>query len=43
MKTLKAVAFWLLSLTWGLLMTLCGGVVALTLLITGINRNAFIT
>ena len=31
MKTVKAIMFWLLSLTWGALMTLCGGVVALAL------------
>ena len=35
MKTVKAIMFWLLSLTWGALMTLCGGVVALALLVTG--------
>ena len=41
MKTVKAIMFWLLSLTWGALMTLCGGVVALALLVTGHKPKRF--
>lgn len=41
MKTLKVIGFWLLSWTWGLPMTLFGGLVALGLLITGHKPKRF--
>lgn len=41
MKTVKAILFWLLSLTWGLPMTLFGVVCALALLVTGHKPRRF--
>lgn len=41
MRTLKAILFWILSLTWGLPMTLVGIVCALALLITGHKPKRF--
>lgn len=34
MKTLKTIGFWILSCTWGIIMTLIGAITALVLLIT---------
>lgn len=41
MKTLKAVGFWVLSLTWGLPMTLFGAIIAFGLLVTGHKPKRF--
>ena len=41
MKTVKVILFWLLSLTWGAVMTLCGAVVALALMVTGHRPRRF--
>ena len=41
MKKINGVAFWILSLTWGLPMTLIGALVALALLITGHKPKRF--
>lgn len=41
MRILKAILFWLLSLTWGLPMTLFGAICALGLLITGHKPQRF--
>lgn len=41
MKALKITLFWLLSLTWGCAMTLCGAIVALALMITGHRPRRF--
>ena len=41
MKVIKAVLFWLASLTWGLPMTLVGIVCAIALLITGHRPHRF--
>ena len=41
MKKLKAIMFWLLSLTWGLPMTLVGIVCAMALLVTGHKPKRF--
>ena len=41
MKVLKNIGFWLLSLTWGLPMTLIGVLVAIALLITGHKPRRF--
>lgn len=41
MKILKAVLFWLASLTWGLPLTLFGAICALVLLVTGHAPHRF--
>ena len=41
MKKINGVLFWILSLTWGLPMTLVGALVALALLITGHKPKRF--
>lgn len=41
MKVLKAVLFWLVSLTWGLPLTLFGAICALALLVTGHAPHRF--
>lgn len=41
MKTIKAILFWILSLTWGLPMTLVGIICAAALLITGHKPKRF--
>lgn len=41
MKTFKTVLFWILSCTWGILMTLLGLIVALGLLIAGQKPHKF--
>lgn len=41
MKAIKAVLFWLASLTWGGVMTLAGAFVALALLVTGHKPRRF--
>ncbi len=41
MKIVKGILFWLLSLTWGLPMTLIGAVIALSLLVTGHKPHRF--
>ena len=41
MWVIKGVLFWLVSCTWGALMTLIGAVVALALIITGHRPNRF--
>lgn len=41
MKALKTIGFWVLSLTWGLPMTLIGAIIALGCLITGHKPKRF--
>lgn len=41
MKTLKAIGFWLVSFTWGFLMTLAGLLVAVVLIVTGHKPQHF--
>ena len=41
MKALKTIGFWVLSLTWGLPMTLFGAIIALGLLVTGHKPKMF--
>lgn len=41
MKAIKGVLFWLVSLTWGGVMTLAGAFVALALLVTGHKPRRF--
>ena len=41
MKIIKAVLFWVISWTWGLPMTLIGGIAAVILMITGHKPRRF--
>ena len=41
MKTLKAIGFWFLSWTWGIIMTLLGAIIGLALMITGHKPHRF--